>query len=236
MNRPRLSAFDMLTYDADETASPQREAISFGPFRLVISERRLETAGGPVTLGGRAFDILIFLVERAGEIVSKRELLDRVWPDVTVQESSLRVQIAALRRALSDNRAEDRYVATIAGRGYCFVAPITRSLPNRLPTRTQIPDGTDTLPPALKRMVGRIDVVEKVPQSLLGDRFLTIVAPGVGKTTVAVWIAHTVLPQFEGAAYVFDLGPSRDPQRVPSASRGQRPSPVGGRRRSKPGR
>ena len=171
MNRPRLSAFDMLTYDADETASQQREAISFGPFRLVISERRLETASGPVTLGGRAFDILVFLVERAGEIVGKRELLDRVWPNLTVQESSLRVHIAALRKALSDSRTEDRYVATIAGRGYCFVAPITRSLPNPPPTQTRLPDGTQTLPPSLTRMVGRIDVVERVSQSLLGDMF-----------------------------------------------------------------
>jgi len=103
------------------------ERISFGPFTLVPAERRLEKCGCPINIGGRAFDTLTLLVERAGEVVSKKDILDRVWPKIAVDEVSLRVHIAALRKALCDDRRSDRYVATVAGRGYCFVAPVVRS-------------------------------------------------------------------------------------------------------------
>ena len=114
----------------DEQPAPAADLISFGPFRLCPAQRNLEKAGGPIHLSARAFDILIVLVERAGEVVSKKRLMARVWPDVTVDEGNLRFHIAALRRALEDGQSGARYVATIAGRGYCFVAPISRSNAN----------------------------------------------------------------------------------------------------------
>jgi len=201
---------------ADEDPSVQREWISFGPFRLVVSERRLEKSGVPISLGGRAFDILNLLTERAGDVVSKKEIFDRVWPKITVDEVSLRVHIAALRRALSDNREADRYVTTVAGRGYCFVAPLTRSVPIRkLETNRADPD---TLPSKLQRMIGRTDVVEEVCKRLKKNRFITIVGPGgIGKTTVAVSVAHALFEEFGQALYFFDLGPLSDPQLVPNA-------------------
>ena len=114
----------------DEQPAPAADLISFGPFRLCPAHRNLEKAGSPIHLSARAFDILIVLVERAGEVVSKKKLMARVWPDVTVEEGNLRFHIAALRKALEDGQSGARYVTTIAGRGYCFVAPISRSNAN----------------------------------------------------------------------------------------------------------
>ena len=109
----------------DDGSPPAETSVSFGPFRLVAAERLLEKSGKPVQLGGRALDILVVLIERAGEVVSKKELMSRVWPNVTVDESSLRVHVAGLRKALGDGQAGARYVANVPGRGYCFVAPIS---------------------------------------------------------------------------------------------------------------
>ena len=107
------------------------DVASFGPFRLFSAERLLEKAGEPLQLGGRALDILIALVERAGEVVSRKELIWRVWPDVIVEEANLRVHVSHLRNRLGDGRDGARYVANIPGRGYCFVAPVTRSASQR---------------------------------------------------------------------------------------------------------
>src|SRR5436190_21122718 len=106
---------------------------SFGPFSLIAAERQLKKGDEPLQLGGRALDTLIALVERAGEIVTQNELISRVWPDVTVEGANLRVHIASLRKALGDGREGARYIVTVAGRGYCFVAPVTRSKPQYSP-------------------------------------------------------------------------------------------------------
>src|SRR5262249_27104125 len=111
-------------------ASPDH-AISFGPFRLVPSQQLLLEDGRPVRLGSRALDILIRLAWRPGQIVSKEDLIARVWPDTFVEEGNLRVHIAALRRAVGDGQAGRRYVANIPGRGYCFVAPVSLSAEQR---------------------------------------------------------------------------------------------------------
>src|ERR1700719_3836292 len=103
------------------------DVLSFGPFNLFAAERLLKKADEPIALGGRAIDILIALVEQAGEVVTQRELISRVWPDVTVEDANLRFHIAALRKALGDGRDGSRYVSNVVGRGYCFVAPVTRS-------------------------------------------------------------------------------------------------------------
>ena len=105
------------------------DVFSFGPFRLAVGERLLTRDGAPVDLGARALDILVALVSRPNEPVGKRELMAEVWPDVTVEEGSLRFHIAGLRKALGDGQDGARYIATLPGRGYCFVAPVLRSVP-----------------------------------------------------------------------------------------------------------
>src|SRR5476651_2735422 len=106
-------------------AAQTNRVISFGPFDLIASERHLKNAGVPVDLGARAFDILMALASRPNEAVSKKDLLAWVWPDVTVEESSLRFHVASVRRALGEGKQGARFIATLPGRGYCFVARIS---------------------------------------------------------------------------------------------------------------
>src|SRR5580658_9177446 len=105
-------------------------AILFGPYRLLSARRLLLEDDKPVRLGGRAFDILTALVERAGEVVSKEDLIARAWPATFVDEANLKIQVSALRRALGDGQHDNRYIATIVGRGYNFVAPIREEAPS----------------------------------------------------------------------------------------------------------
>jgi DNA-binding winged helix-turn-helix (wHTH) protein len=96
----------------------------FGPFRLLAAQQLLLEGDQPVRLGSRALDILLALVERPGELVSKRELIARVWPDLVVVEANLTVHVSALRRALRDGRTGNRHLINNPGQGYCFVAPV----------------------------------------------------------------------------------------------------------------
>src|ERR1700751_3841314 len=113
----------------------EERAISFGPYRLLAAQRLLLEGDKPVRLGGRAFGILTALVESAGEGRGKEELIARAWPATYVEEANLKIQISALRRALGDGQGDNRYVATVVGRGYNFVAPIRKEEPPR-PSRS----------------------------------------------------------------------------------------------------
>jgi DNA-binding winged helix-turn-helix (wHTH) protein len=98
--------------------------ISFGPFCLLPTQFLLREGEKPVALGSRALEILIVLLERRGELVSKRDLMARVWPNVFVEPANLTVHMSALRRALRDGRDGHRFIVNIPGRGYCFVASV----------------------------------------------------------------------------------------------------------------
>jgi predicted ATPase/DNA-binding winged helix-turn-helix (wHTH) protein len=204
----------------DRRTSQPKDALSFGPFSLFAAERLLKKGDEPIPLGGRALDILIALAERAGEVVSHEELISSVWPDVTVEEANLRFQMAALRKALGDGRDGARYVTNVAGRGYCFVAPVTRSSAKQpIPvTRITTTERVNKLPPRLARMVGRDDTVRALAQQLQAWRFVSIVGPGgVGKTTVAISVAHTLSDGFHDAVFFIDLAALTDAQLVPTA-------------------
>src|ERR1700694_5875129 len=171
--------------------SPHHEkgaAVSFGPFRLLPAERLLEKDGVPVHLGGRALEILIFLVERAGEVVSKKDLVDRVWAGVTVDEGSLRTHMAALRKALGDGQSGGRYITNVPGRGYCLVMPISRSnAPNAGHAETTVSRQFQTLRVRLTGMVARKKNIQKIADEMTARRYVSVVGPGgIGETTVAV--------------------------------------------------
>jgi DNA-binding winged helix-turn-helix (wHTH) protein len=136
-----------------QVGSPSVVRLGFGPFELNVAERSLKKANRNIPLGGRAYDILIALLENAGETVSKAELIAKVWPDVTVEEGGLRVHLSALRKALGDGQFGDKYIANIQGHGYRFIAPVTRLPAER--DRDSASAGLSNLPPALGRMVGR---------------------------------------------------------------------------------
>lgn len=199
-----------------EPAPPVKGVISFGPFTLVPGERLLSRESVIVPLGARTLDTLIALVSFPNEVVSKQDLMARVWPDVTVEEGSLRFHIAELRKALGDGKGGARYITTLAGRGYCFVAPVTRSsqLSDEPAIRpTSFP--RVNLPNRLPRMVGRADPILALSAQLLASRFVTVTGPGgVGKTTVAVAVAHDLLETFAEAVIFIDLGALSDPNLV----------------------
>src|SRR6266446_3461727 len=100
--------------------------LRFGPFELSIGERLLRREGVVLRLGSRALDILAYLAERPGDVIPKKKLLDHVWSGVIVEEGSLRVHVAAIRKALRDGQFGNRYIANIKGRGYSFVGSVVR--------------------------------------------------------------------------------------------------------------
>jgi DNA-binding winged helix-turn-helix (wHTH) protein len=123
-----------INQDASEDDAPMDEEVfAFGSFP---AERALFEQGKALRLGSRSFDILVALTERTGQTISKEELLARVWPDTVVEEAALRVHVAALRKTLGDGRAGKRYIANHPGRGYAFVARVTRE---NAPSATAVP-------------------------------------------------------------------------------------------------
>jgi len=199
-------------------AAPDR-GIAFGPFRLFTDRQLLLEGDRPLRLGSRALEILTFLVAHPGEVVSKDELIARVWPNTFVEEGNLRVHIAALRRVLGDGQAGERYVVTVPGRGYCFVAPVVaveESGPAEGPPPA--PPAAYNMPSPLSRMIGRGDIVAVIVKQLPERRFVTIAGPGgIGKTTVALAVADEVGRSYRDGVRFVDLSPIADPLLVPSA-------------------
>ncbi len=194
-------------------------AISFGSFRLLPRQRLLLEGGQPVRLGSRALDILAVLAENAGQVVMKEELIARVWPKVFVEESNLKIQVSALRRALGDGQVGNRYIVTVPGRGYEFVIPVGLTAePAAMPVPAVPQPGTHNLPLAMTRMIGREEAVATLVSRLSRERLLTIVGPGgIGKTTVALAVAERMIADYEHGVWLVDLSPLGDPRLVPSA-------------------
>jgi len=194
-------------------------AISFGPFRLIPEQRLLLEGERPVRLGSRAIDILIALSERAGEQVSKRDLMTRIWPDTTVVEANLAVHVAALRRALGDGQSGRRYIVNVPLRGYSFVAPVavTDDRGSASPhIEAIIPP--HNLPAHVTRLIGREEDVSKLVHQLPLHRLLTVAgAAGIGKTAVALAVAEELIPNYEHGVWLIDLAPVTDPLLVPTA-------------------
>jgi DNA-binding winged helix-turn-helix (wHTH) protein len=177
------------------------ETFAFGAFRLIPAQRMLLEDGKPLRLGGRALDILVTLVESAGETIRKDQLIARTWPDTVVDEGALRVHVAALRKALADGQAGKRYIANVPGRGYSFIAPVTREQrqPAIAPTNGTAVRGNLLAP--LTRIVGRDEIIAALTPQLVQRRFLTIVGPGgIGKTRVAVAVAETFNASYRDGA------------------------------------
>ncbi len=102
----------------------QLRIYEFGPFRVDALRRLLLREGNQVALSAKAFEILLVLLEEKGRLVDKDELMRRVWPDAVVEENNLTVNISALRKSLGESPREHRYLMTVSGRGYQFVADV----------------------------------------------------------------------------------------------------------------
>ena len=194
------------------------ETFAFGSFRLTPAERALFEDGKALRLGSRAFEILVALIEHAGQPVSKEELSARAWPGTVVEEGALTVHVAALRNALGDGRAGKRYIATLSGRGYAFIAPVTRENAPSATAASLKRAEAGSLPALLTRVVGRDRVISRLAEQLAQRRFLAIVGPGgIGKTTVAVAVADRVRASYKDGAWYVELASLSDPDLVPSA-------------------
>jgi predicted ATPase/DNA-binding winged helix-turn-helix (wHTH) protein len=193
-----------------------RPVYVFGPFRLLPDERRLERDGQGVRLGGRAFDLLTVLVRHAGEVVPARRLLDEVWQDLTVDDSSLRVHVRALRKTLGEHPQAIEYIANVPGRGYGFVAPVERS--DRAAPPAAEPALKPSLPARAGAIIGRADAIDAVCRELAQNRLVTVAGPaGVGKTTVAVAAAETFGEAASGGTCFVDLASVSAPSLVVGA-------------------
>jgi predicted ATPase/DNA-binding winged helix-turn-helix (wHTH) protein len=203
----------MLSFEAMSCAAAYGK-LKFGPFELSIGERLLRREGVVLPLGGRALDILIYLAERPGEVIAKQELIDHVWSDVTVEEGSLRVHVAAIRKALGDGQFGNRYIANIKGRGYSFVGtvvPFAGSTESRNDRSRQ----QGRLPARPLMMIGRETVVGEVSDKLRDERFVTLLGPGgIGKTTIALAVGLAAAEEFGGKVYFVDLESLTDSRHV----------------------
>ena len=195
----------------------------FDNCELVPSERTLRIGGKQVTLGARAFDLLVALVERAGRVVSKDELLDAVWGRVIVEEANLHVHISALRKLLGP-----KAIATIPGRGYRFEARLADTdQPDAAPAQPAPPvadasartHARQPLSPAQPPdLIGRDDDLATLIELLDGHRVVTIVGPGgIGKTRLARAALWTMRDRFADGAAMVELAALSDATLVPAA-------------------
>ncbi len=179
---------------------------TFGQFRLHPTERSLEKNGDRIPLGSRAFDLLAILVENNGNIVTKKELTARAWPDTVVDEVSLRVHISAVRKALGNGPNGTSYITNVSGRGYMFSAAASSEAKAAPASGPEVAAPASDLPMPLARMVGRTGNIEEIEELLAETRFVTIVGVGgLGKTTVAVAVAHRLCGNFADGAFFVDL-------------------------------
>jgi DNA-binding winged helix-turn-helix (wHTH) protein len=191
-------------------------AVSFGPFSLLATQRLLLAGDKAVHLGSRALDLLIALIARRGELVSKEELMAQVWPNTYVEEANLTVHIAALRRALGDGQNGYRYIINIPGRGYRFIAPITVV---DEPT-TQAPNAADQHNLPAMSLINR-DSVSKLLEQLPTFRILGIIEAGeIGKFVVALAASKELIQGCEHRVWLIELATIADPCPAPTALEG----------------
>ncbi|MFZ6046754.1 ATP-binding protein [Pseudomonas sp. CR3202] len=189
--------------------------LKFGPFHYYVQRRLILQGERPLRVGSRALEILHLLLEHAGSVVSKETILARVWPTTVVEEINLRVHIAALRRALSDGKGGQRYIANIPLRGYSFVADVqVNEAAEVVPARPsgEIPHN---LPGRLSPLIGRDAIVDDLVRKMPARHLMTLVGPGgVGKTSIALRVAELLLPHYESGVYFIDLSTLADPALV----------------------
>ncbi|WP_380871615.1 transcriptional regulator [Sphingomonas sp. DBB INV C78] len=197
------------------------ERICFGPFCLSPDKRLLTKNGEPLEIGGRSFDLLVVLTEQPGRVLSKRELLKRVWSDVVVEDGSLRFHMAGLRKLLGDGVDGARYIATQVGVGYAFVAAVEHQGSGMAPPpangAARSSPRSINVPGRLPHLIGRERDVEFLLKRVADTPLFTIVgAGGVGKTSLTIEIAHRLAATFENQVAFVDLSMLENPAVVPS--------------------
>jgi len=198
-------------------SSETQPAFEFEQFRLFPSQQVLMDGAKVCRLGSRAIEILICLLERAGEMVSKQELLERAWPGTFVHEANLRVNVAGIRKALGDGQTGRRFIVNLTGQGYSFLAPVRRvraDVPPFQPPSEQ--RDNHNLPVSMsRRPLGRDADIEAIALQVPMRRCVTIAGPGgIGKTTIAAAVGERLLPVYDDGVWFLDLSAIADGQLI----------------------
>ena len=185
--------------------------LEFSRFSVLVHRRELFADGQLVELGRRAFDVLVVLIEAGGVVLTKDELIAKVWPGRIVEENNLQAQIAALRKALGEDR---ELIRTIPGRGYHFAGEVhVRGSANSEPQAI-----LTNLPEHVTDLIGREALLSDLRRLLSSRRFVTLVGVGgIGKTRVAQEVARRMLETKRDGVWFVDLAPIADPALVPAA-------------------
>ena len=206
-------------------STPQATSdIAFGRFRVLPHRRELLLDGRPVKMGGRAFDVLMALIEAPGVVVTKDELIARVWPGRIVEENALQWQITALRKALGADRD---LIRTVSGRGYQFTGEIQLIAAGRDldPAIEPIPSTGSTaeriatnLSQPISGLIGRDGELAELVQLVGTHRLVTLTGPGgIGKTRLSQEAARRLLSQFADGVWFVELAPLAHPDLVAAA-------------------
>jgi predicted ATPase/DNA-binding winged helix-turn-helix (wHTH) protein len=191
-----------------------------GECEIDLARRELRVLGSPVPVGGRAFKIVEILTQSAGELVTKDELMNRVWPGAIVNDNTLQMHISAVRKALGPHRA---MLKTESGRGYRLLGtwtardqgPATVVSPQELRVFEKTP--ASNIPAAATDLIGRSTAVQRLRDLVSAYRVVTLTGPGgIGKTALALEVASGLLGEFEGAAWLVELASLSDPDLVPT--------------------
>jgi predicted ATPase/DNA-binding winged helix-turn-helix (wHTH) protein len=192
-----------------------------GGWEIDLTRRELRVGGKPVAIGGRAFEIVEALVQSAGELVTKDELMSRVWRGAIVEENTLQVHISAVRKALGADRV---LLKTNSGRGYRLLGSWTAREAGASPmwgearaAPTTVQPAQGNVPAIAAELVGRSDAVKHVRDLLSAYRSVTLTGPGgIGKTALALEVARAP-SSFDGERWLIELASLPDPRLVSSA-------------------
>ena len=196
-------------------------SVGFGRFRVLPHRREMIADGKPIKLGGRAFDILMTLIEARGAVVSKDALKARVWPGRVVEESNLQSHISALRAALGPDR---QLIHTVSGRGYQFIGEIQAWSDGDDERASLGPDQaasgalpSTNVPEPVSGLIGRDEELAEILNLVGTHRLVTLSgAGGIGKTTLALALARELRPHFSDGAWLAEFSALADPQLVPA--------------------
>src|SRR5579863_5220574 len=202
-----------------------RPVYASGECEIDLARRELRILGSPVPVGGRAFEIIEILAQAAGELVTKDELMNRIWPGAIVMENTLAVHTAAVRKALGPYRS---WLKTEARRGYRLLGDWTvrRHDAARPPVGLQqmrIDDESPVtnFPAAATRLIGRTAAVAQLRDLMSAYRVVTLTGPGgIGKTSLALKAARGVLGEFADGGWLVELASLSDPTLVPATVAG----------------
>ena len=205
---------------------PQRLVYECEQWQIDLARRELRAGGVPVPLGGRAFEIMELLVRSAGQLVTKDEMMERVWPGVVVGENTLQVHVHAVRKALGTHRS---LLKTASGRGYRLTGAWTRTIgPASEPMNAaelkapgDVASGQTprfgNLPMGAVELIGRAETVQRLLDLVSAYRVVTLTGPGgIGKTKLALEVGRGLMPAFCGDVWFVDLVSLSDPALVSS--------------------